>query len=48
MSFPNPFPNPFVKAIIYRRKKWIVLPLLEKVFLFQKDAFYNTAHACGI
>ena len=37
-----------LKAIIHRRKQWIVLLLLEKVLLFQKDAFYSNAHACGI
>ena len=29
------------------KKQWIVLWLLEKVFSFQKDAFYVIVHACG-
>ena len=29
-----------LKAIIHRKKQWIVLQLLEKAFLFQKDDFY--------
>ena len=37
-----------LKAIIHRKKQWIVLRLLEKVFLFQKDAFYEIIHECGI
>ena len=30
-----------------RKKQWIVLWLLEKVFSFSKDAFYDIVHACG-
>ena len=36
-----------LKAIIHRKKQWIALQLLEKV-LFEKDAFYDIANACGI
>ena len=37
-----------LKAMIHRKKQWIVLRLLEKVFLFQKDAFYEIIYECGI
>ena len=36
-----------LNAIIYRKKQWIALQLLEKV-LFQKDAFYDIVNAYGI
>ena len=43
------FPIRYVlKAIIHRKKQWIILRLLEKVFFFfQKDTFYDFVHACG-
>ena len=37
-----------LKALLHRKKQWIVLQLLKKFFLFQKDAFYDIVLACGI
>ena len=37
-----------LKALIHRKKQWIVLRLLEKVFLFQKHTFYDIINEYGI
>ena len=38
----------FLMLSFIEKKQYIVLQLLEKVFLFQKDAFYDIVHAYGI
>ena len=46
VNFPIYFNFPIrskcvLKAIIQRKKQWIVLQLLDKVFFFRDDAFYD-------